>query len=139
MKINVKKAMQLLEKYFKKEWSKITFNYKLESEKFQITADVTLKGFDQDLLLVIDGYEGGGASFRVVFDKFNDTADLYEKMNKFNDENLFFKAFLRNDGYFELKHFIVMYDVNTYSDYGNEFLHRVLKLNEFDTLIEITE
>lgn len=139
MSINVKKAMQIIEKDFKKNISHINFEYELEDTSFRVSADITLQGFEQTLLFLIEGNEGGGAWFRVVFERYNDTPDLLDKINAFNEKEFFFKAFLREDGYFEISNNIIMFDVNTYKDYAEEFFSRFVDLGENELLLEITE
>ena len=102
-----------------------------------VASDITLNGFDDDIMLIIRGYEGGGFVCRAVFDKIEKTPHALDLLNTFNDNSAFFKAFIREDGYLELYHFFVCYDVKVYKEYGSEFLCRAADLNKDDAMVEL--
>jgi hypothetical protein len=70
----------------------------------------------------------------VVFDKIEEDEDSLELVNEFNKSQPFFKAFIRNDGFLELTHFVVCYAEDIYKDYGSEFLFRIVDLQENDAM-----
>lgn len=139
MQLNTKKALAYLQKDFSKNWGNLDFSYtQVDKDEAKVTAEVTLNGFDDDISLVINVYGGGTAQFRAVFDKLAINADTLALLNQFNDSNPFFKAFIRNDGYLELAHFISCYSEDIFKHYGNEFLYRILDLQESEALKELS-
>ena len=138
MALNMKKAMAFLKKDLSKNWGKLDFEYTFEENGIKaVASDITLNGFDDNIMLIIRGYEGGGFVCRAVFDKIDKTPHALDLLNTFNDNSAFFKAFIREDGYLELYHFFVCYDVKVYKEYGSEFLCRAADLNKDDTMVEL--
>lgn len=138
--MNLKKALTIIEKQLKKSWSKLDFEFKLESEKASATAShVTLRNHDDDISVIIRVYSGGTAVFRAVFDKIEKTPGALDVVNEFNDNGMFFKAFIREDGYLELSHFIVVYDEKIFKDYVDEFMIRLSKLADDEILQKLTK
>lgn len=139
MAINIKRALTFLKRSLDKDWGKIDFKYSQESkDEIKATAEVTLNGFDDDIMLIINGYAGGGTSFRAVFDKIEKNPQTLALVNEFNDNNAFFKAFIRTDGYLELCNFFICFDECMYRDYGSEFLYRVVDLQKNDTMKKLS-
>ena len=128
-KLNLSKAMRFMEKGLTKVWGKIKFTYTtVSSDEIKATADVTLGQFDDSIAVVINGYKGGGAQFRAVFDKLDKNSQTLALIHDFNQDNIFFKAYIRNDGYLELYNFIVCFDEGIYKDYPSEFMYRLCNL-----------
>jgi hypothetical protein len=139
MALNMKKALAFVEKDLDKNWSNITFSYSQEDkESIKVTADVTLNGFDDGIMLIINGHTDGATAFRAVFDKLEATPQSLQLLNKFNDENIYFKAYIRDDGYLELVHFCITYDESAYKESASEFLWRVLKLDEYESMKQLS-
>ena len=139
MALNMKKALALLKKDLDKNWSKLDFQYSMEENGIKaVASNITLNGFDDDIMLIIRGYEGGGFVCRAVFDKIEKTTEALELLNQFNDNNSFFKAFIREDGYLELCNFFICYDVKVYKEYGSEFLCRAADLNQDEAMTRLT-
>ena len=138
-KVNLKKAEACVMKEINKNWSKLTFEHEHDDNSADITANLTLNNHDDDIRVVINVYSGGMAHFRAVFDKAEPSADLLELINKFNAESVFFFAFLRDDGYLELKNIIAFYGEKMLTDYTGEFLSRLAQLADDETLQQITK
>lgn len=139
MALNMKKALAFLKKDLEKKWSKLGFAYKLDGDELEAKAsEITLKGFDDDVMLLIRGYAGGGFVCRAIFDKIDKTPQTLELLNAFNDSSAFFKAFIREDGYLELSNFFICYDEKVYKEYGSEFLCRVVDLQENESMLQLS-
>ena len=138
MNLNLKKIMSSMKKNLSKEWGKIDFDYKLEKDELTISANLTLNNHDDDIQVAINIYEGGGSNFRAIFDKLEKTEYTYKLVNEFNDDDPFFKAFIRNDGYLELTNFFICYEPDQLEAYGNEFLLRLAELADNEILKQLT-
>jgi len=135
-KLNMKKAVAFMRKDLEKNWGKINFSYEDRGgdNGIKIEADVTLTGFDDSILVVINAYPGGFAYFRAIFDKIQPTAEVLQLVNKFNNENSFFKAIVRDDNFLEIKNPIVVYDEVVFKSYANEFLYQLLDVKDSDVM-----
>ena len=70
MALNMKKALKYIQKDLEKNWKNITFSYKQEGkDELKVDAEVELNGFDDNIMLIINGTAGGGFWCRAVFDK----------------------------------------------------------------------
>ena len=131
MALNMKKALKLIQKDLEKNWKSITFSYEQTGkDEIKVNADVNLNAFDDDITLVIKGTAGGGFWCRAVFDKIDKTPEVLDLVNSFNDDEIFFKAYVRDDGYLELTNFFICYDEKVYGEYASEFLIRLADLDE---------
>jgi hypothetical protein len=65
-----------------------------------------------------------------VFDKINKNSTTLELVNSFNANNFYLKAFIRDDGYFEIAHETVTYEESYYKDCSSEFLSRLPDLSD---------
>ncbi len=138
MGCNLKKAEKFVQKCLKSEWSGLDFEYELKDDEFTASASLTLKNHTDDIRVLITVYSGGMAHFRAVFDKIDKEPEAYILVNTFNDNNSFFKAFIREEGYVELSHVIALYSEDTMFDYTDEFLSRLAKLADNKDLQNIT-
>ena len=138
MGYNVKKALAYIQKDLSKNWPNITFDYEqVDKDEVKVTAEITLKGFDDDIMLIINVYTGGTAQFRAVFDKIEKNENSLALLNDFNASDPFFKIFIRDDGFLELLHFVTFYSEDIFKHYANEFLYRLLDLDENDSMVEL--
>ena len=140
MSLNTKKALANLQKDLSKNWEKLSFSYtQVDKDEVKVTSEVTLNDFDDDISLVMHIYSGGTATFRAIFDKIEKNANTLALLNEFNYSDPFFKAFIRDDGYLELSHFISCYSEDIFKYYGNEFLYRVLDLQDNSSMQELAK
>ena len=51
----------------------------------------------------------------------------------------FFTAFLREDGFFELRHYFVCYEIDMLEEYASDFLSNLVDLSEDDKLCRLAE
>ena len=139
MALNMKKALKYIQKDLEKNWKNITFSYKQEGkDELKVDAEVELNGFDDNIMLIINGTAGGGFWCRAVFDKIEKTPEALEIVNAFNDGEIFFKAYIREDGYLELDNFFICYDEKVYGEYASEFLIRLADLNENEYMQQLS-
>ena len=137
--MNLKKVLAIIKKQLDKNWDNVTFDYEFDDEKITAKASVTLENHDDDISIFINVYSGGVAEFRAVLDKLEKTPGALDIVNSFNDEHPFFKAFIREDGYLELTHFIVVYDEKIFKDYVDEFMIRFSRLADDELLKQMTQ
>ncbi len=139
MKLNIRKAMTLVRKELERDWNKLTFTYKAERDEATAQATgVTLNNHDDDISVLITVYSGGGSVFRAVFDKIEKTNEVLALLQQFNYDDPFFKAFVRDDGYLELRHYFVCYEVNMFKNYAGEFMSRLAGLADDKNLQNLT-
>ncbi len=140
-KINVKKALAIIQKDLQKTWAKLTFKYEVvDAEEVKITSNVTLKNVDDSILVVINIYGNGNCSFRVVFDKIAKTGESLYLINQFNDDEYYFKGFIRDDDYLEFKHICVCYDLKNLKSYAGDFLYKVAnRLPDNESVIKLSQ
>ena len=140
MSLNFKKAIANLQKDLSKNWEKLSFSYEqVNKDEFQAKSEVALNNFDDDILIIMHIHSGGTAQFRVVFDKIEKNEKSLDLLNEFNYSNPFFKAFIRDDGFLELSHFIAYYSDDVFKDYGNEFVLRVIDLQDNTAMQELAK
>ena len=140
MSLNFKKEIANLQKDLSKNWEKLSFSYdQVDNDEFQAKSEVALDYVDDDISIIMHVYSGGTAQFRVVFDKIEKNEKSLELLNEFNYSNPFFKAFIRDDGFLELSHFIAYYSDDIFKDYGNEFLHRIIDLQDNTAMQELAK
>ena len=138
MALNLKKVLKTIEKELDKEWGNLDFEYSIEDDTATVTADLTLNNHDDDIKTMITVFEGGAAVFRAVFDEIEKTPRVLSLLNDFNCEHPFFTAFVREDGFLELRHFVFLSDENAINEYPSEFLIRLANLADSETLLKLT-
>ena len=130
MKLNLKRAFALIQRDLKKNWSKLDFEYEIKEDKISLAGNLVLDNVEGGIRAIISAYSGGGVVCRAVFDKIDITEDVLENVNRFNDDNVFFKAFVREDGYLELSSFFIAYEIGMLKVYASEFLSRLADLSD---------
>ena len=142
MALDVYKAMKYLKKGLTENWSKISFDFKIEgeedNERARATADVTLNGFDDDIHLVFTARSGSGVDFNAVFDKLDLTNEVMMLLNEFNENEFYFKLYVRNDGYLNINHDFICDDESMLEDYVGECLSRLADLSDDDIMQVLT-
>jgi hypothetical protein len=78
-------------------------------------------------------------NFRAVFDKLDKTNRSLDLVNTFNDNSLFFKAYIREDSYLEIDHTFFCYNEADLEDYSSEFMYKLANLSDNETLQAITK
>ena len=121
-------------------YPKLNFDYKMEEEVLHVSANLTLNNHDDRLMILISTFKGGMASFRAIFDKVvpQDLAEAISLTNEFNQNYSFMSAFIRKDGYLELRNVIAYYDEKMLGRYTGEFLTRLSNLAKDETLLKLT-
>ena len=120
----------------------ITFKLKEEGDRFLLYADgVTLKNHKSDIRLEFSVNDGGGAKFRAVFDRLKPSKGNLSRINDFNEDSLFFHAYIRTDKknrYFTLRHFTIWDEPSEVYSFVNETMSRFTKLSDNKLLKKIT-
>ncbi|MBR7160203.1 MAG: YbjN domain-containing protein [Clostridia bacterium] len=139
MSYNVELAMKYIRNKLDSEWDGINFEYELKDDACNVKgSNITLRNHDDDIMVIITAYDGGMAYFRAVFDKCDKTMRSLERLNAFNASNIFFKAYIRNDDYLELRNVIAFYDEADLAKYADEVLDRLAKLADDEELQALT-
>ena len=142
-KLNIEKALKYIKKDLDKHFSKISFEYEVDDDAdipmSSAVADISINGLHDNIRVIVRAYEDGDVYFRAVFDKIKKTAEAYELANDFNECNAFFTAFLREDGFFELRHYFVCYEIDMLEEYSSDFLSNLIDLSEDDKLCRLAE
>ena len=143
MQYDIGVARKILRNHLADEWDKLTFEFECSDEKLHATANVTLKGFNDDILIVIDVYSGGMAYFRAVFDKVNpkkipNILDYFRTLNQFNAEDVYFRAYVREDQYLVVDHPTSYSDESDLPSFVNECLIRLSEMGENKPLKVLT-
>lgn len=138
MNLNIKKVLKLVQKQLDKEWENINFEYSTAKDEVNAATNLTLNNHDDDIRAIITAYPGGGAVFRAVFDRIEKSPEVLNLLNDFNYDNPFFNAFIRDDGYLELRHFFICYEENMFKSYAGEFMTRLARLAEDECLQKLT-
>ncbi len=122
------------------QYSRLNFEYKEETEALNVCANLTLNNHDDRLMILISAYKGGMASFRAIFDRVlpEDLNKAIALTNQFNQENAFMSAFIRKDGYLELRNAIPYYDETMLGKYACECLTRLSNFATNETLLKLT-
>ena len=129
------KAMLILKKELSKNFSKLTFDYETDKDFSKASArGVTLGKLDDDVLLMFDLRKNGRVTFRVVFDKIDESPATLALVNKFNRENLYFCAFIRSDGFLEFANSTIYSKEKEVSGHATFFMNRFLDLIDDDTI-----
>ena len=139
MAFSINKALKFMERKLNSEWSKITFEYELEDDEASATANITLNNHDDDIRVILTVYPSSMCNFRAVFDKLDKTNRSLDLVNTFNDNSLFFKAYIREDSYLEIDHTFFCYNEADLEDYSNEFMYKLANLADNETLQAITK
>lgn len=141
MSIDIRRALDYMKQDISSgDFSKLKFDYEIADEGKRSTASANLTlGGTASVYVFFNAYPGGGAWFRAVFDKIEKSPAVLSLINDFNDDNLFFKAYVTEKGYLELDHFFVADTEDTYRYYAGEFLSRLAKLASHETLKKLTD
>ncbi len=99
--MNIKKAEKTLRKAFKTFG--IDFDFEVEKDHIKATCSLTLKGCDDDIYASFLFYEFGGCQYCFTFDKIEKSTHTLTLVNEFNENVLWFKAYI-DDDYLRLEH-----------------------------------
>ena len=118
----------------------ISFQCDRQEDHFIIYAnEVTLNNHDDDIRIEIAVNDGGGATFYAVFDKLDETPTTLRLLNEFNEDTLFFSAYIGSKGYLTLRHFTIWNDPKELKAFANEALSRLGGMADNEILQRITK
>lgn len=120
-------------------WSNINFNvYPIKDGILRFEASAALEGVGNDILIAsLLGEKVFVIDF--IFDYINATEEAYQMINQFNEMNLFYKAYIRHDGFLVLNYHV---PVVTEEQASQEFNFALLGLTEaslISALLPITK
>ena len=138
-KIKLNSIKSIIKKELDEKFSRLGFTYKVEEKRLVATAEnVSLRNHDDDILFTIEVYLGGRAYFEAVFDKIEKTDNVMHLLNEFNHSNLFFTAFIREDGYLVLRHTMAYFENKIFKNYPDEVLGELGSLADDEVLQKLT-
>ncbi len=139
MGYDLDKAKRYIQGALDTDYPKLNFEYERKDNALNVVASLNLNNHDDEIRMVFNIYEGGMANFRAVFDKI-ERVDLValRLINEFNQTYSFLSAYLRKDGYLEIRNMMAFYDETMLGRYACEFMTRVSKLVNDETLLRLT-
>ena len=121
----------------------IRFEAKIESDHFLLYANgVTLKNHNDDIRLEFKVNDGGGCTFRAVFDRIKPTRRVLKLINAFNEDCLFFNAFIRTDRknrFLTIRHFTIWDDADQLASFARETVSRFVDLSDDKIFRKLTK
>ena len=95
--MNLKKASKVLQKAFS-HYNNLGFEITFEKNHLEAKANLTVKAHDDDIYTKFQVYESGRVYYEFFFDYLNKTDHALNLINDFNDNVLFLKASIRDNG-----------------------------------------
>ena len=105
--------------------------------KVVIETNLQLKNYHGSVYVGITVYPDGGVVFRAVFDKIEKSYDTLNLVNAYNGNNPYYSAFIRDDGFLELRGYTVNDVTNRYKSYISEQIFRFVDGMSDDFLIQL--
>ena len=100
--MNLKKAKKIVEKVTDKVLG-LDFTFPMVNGHLEAKSSITMNGFDDDIFCQFRFYEDGLVSYCFTFDKLEESEDVLQKINSFNKNVSFFKAYIE-DGFLRIDH-----------------------------------
>ena len=102
--INLRKAEKIMKKHLVKDM-KLDFTFEKDgADHLKAKNSVTLKGHDDDILIVIDVYANGILGVDFIFDKLEKTVKTLELIENFNESTPWLCAYISSKGYLCLRY-----------------------------------
>lgn len=95
------KTLKKASKRIKGVLRKMGLKYKQEMKKDEVVFSCDVKYLEQDVLLYIDYNVAfkGSLDVSFMFDKYPWTAQISELLNKYNDDSIYWRAYIDSEGY----------------------------------------
>lgn len=138
MAYNLSKIRGLIKKELKRDWKKLSFEYLLSKDELRVTTNLKLCYHEDDIQVIFHIYSGGMATYRAVFDKMDKNLETLNIVNDFNRTHTFFTAFVRSEGYLELRNAFAYFSEKHFQSCSGEFLSRLADLADDKYLKELT-
>lgn len=125
--MNLKKVIKALNKLFNRWGIDFDINTKRLNngrEKVEATSSLTLKGYDDNIYARFSFYETGVAEYLFTFDQLVKNSETLNLVNTFNEESLWFKAFI-DDKYLQITHTVLNMEDDQVADYTNSILEEM--------------
>ncbi len=125
------------------KWSKLGFDYDTKDDRVTVKGTINTKTYDDGIFVDALFYESGNLCMTFVFDQLDSTVQIYELINKFNDNVGYLKAYIteRNDKNFLAIDYYVLNN-ETEEVAAEEFSYALLKVVDESVskyLLPITE
>lgn len=98
------KTKKVLKKTLRKFNKKLDFKIEVEEQCVKATNNITINGYDDDILVSLEFYSGGCAYFEFYFDYLDKTGSTLNLINDFNDNVLHLKASITQKGCLHICH-----------------------------------
>lgn len=107
-------------------------------KELKISGNVRLKGHDDEMFVTLECKEIGLATMTMVFDKIRKTEYTLDLVNRLNCEQMFFRCFIRHDGYLVLDSCFDVYDEQDFAVSAMLFFDKGAIVGKNSTLKELT-
>ncbi len=134
---NLRKAEKSIRAQLKKNWAKLDFKFENEDNAFKATANLSLRNYDDNIMVVYRATSGGMAIFRAIFDAVDVNERILTLLNNFNQGESFFTAFVGK--YLEIKSSTPIYNEKDVGEYLGECMARMSKMADNNYLKEIAK
>lgn len=139
--MNLKKTVKELNRTFK-SWG-INFDVNIEktksgNETVKATASLTLKGVDDDIFANFHFYPSGACEYLFTFDKLSKNAQTLDLANTFNEESIWFKAYI-DDEYLRLSHIVFHMTEDKVAEYTDRILTNLADDDLKEWLLPLTD
>ena len=115
--------LNILQDKFKALFSATPFGkdveYEMQPDLLSMVFHAQIGEFDDDVRVAINVYPNGGFLLDYIFDQFDLNVDTCEFINQYNQNVLFFKAFVNEGGFLEIA------ATNMESDNEDSVIHKV--------------
>lgn len=137
--LDLTKAQRLAMYALSEEMPGITFTPTLsdDGKELKISGNVRMKGHDDGILAILE-CEAGFATMTMVFDKIGKTEYTLNLVNRLNCEQVFFRCFIRDDGYLVLDSCFDVYGEQDFAISAALFFNKAKMVGEHSTLKELT-
>jgi len=122
--MNLKKANKIVEKVTSKVLG-LDFTFPMVNGHLEAKSSITMNGFDDDIYCQFRFYEDGLVSYCFTFDKLEESADVLQKINNFNKNVVFFKAYLE-DGFLRIDHVCYEMSEKTLEEYTKGIFRQMI-------------
>lgn len=111
MSLDLRDVRYELDRFFTRR-IKVEHEFEEKDDLLRMTSSLSIKAYgNEGIFLIIGAFKSGSAYCKFVFDKVERVRDVSLIMNEFNNSQSWFRAYVREDKYFEISHNV--YDIMT--------------------------
>ena len=138
MKFNVQALQKQMKKHIEKIiGDRVTFKYEIVDDVLDLRASINLQNHSDDIFMKIRIGDGVVYTY-LTFDKADATPEMYNLINEYNDNQLYFRAYITEKGYLVLDHLYGLVSPDSIEDIVDDFIMKVGKLSDDESLQRIT-